>query len=292
MELTMVVVHEICHQWFGDLVTPVWWEDVWLKEGFAHFFEYIGTEFLVPKWNMEKLTDVLHEVMLLDGLANSHPISQEVFEATDIDRVFDWIAYKKGAALIRMLANVMGQPLFQRGLNAMRREGKDIDITEVMDRWTLQMGYPVVTISKNDSLDNSVTISQEQFVYDTDAKIRNPELFNKRAGYLTQNIPLQIISYLSQESEFLPWHAASRALYQLDKLLDRTKDHSLFSDYTKVSQDGLAKRFLRWLLHAGRLSEPHIVYCTGVSLMDEDVWEFIWMKFHSSTVNIYLLNKL
>ncbi|XP_026072631.1 thyrotropin-releasing hormone-degrading ectoenzyme [Carassius auratus] len=69
---------------------------------------------------MEKqrfLTDVLHEVMLLDGLASSHPISQEVFEATDIDRVFDWIAYKKGAALIRMLANVMGQPLFQRGLN-------------------------------------------------------------------------------------------------------------------------------------------------------------------------------
>ncbi len=63
---------------------------------------------------------------------------------------------------------------------AMQREGKDINITQVMDRWTLQMGYPVVTISKNDSLDNSVTISQEHFVYDTDAKIQNPELFNKR----------------------------------------------------------------------------------------------------------------
>ncbi|KAI7791926.1 putative thyrotropin-releasing hormone-degrading ectoenzyme [Triplophysa rosa] len=458
MELTMVVVHEICHQWFGDLVTPVWWEDVWLKEGFAHFFEYIGTDFLFPKWNMEKqrfLTDVLHEVMLLDGLANSHPISQEVFEATDIDRVFDWIAYKKGAALIRMLAHVMGQPLFQRGLNdylmtymygnaarddlwntfseAMQREGMDINITEVMDRWTLQMGYPVVTISKNDSLDNTVTISQEHFVYDTDAKIRNPELFNKSfqwqipltltvgnsshistentiwvsnrtethrvghmdgetwllgninqtgyfrvnydlhnwrlliqqlttnptvhltAGYLPQNIPLQIISYLSQESEFLPWHAASRALYQLDKLLDRTEDHSLFSDYVlkqvspkyhkmgwpTTSSDGsfaqaayqsqelqrevimLACSFGNKHCHRQAVSlisdwissnknriPPNvrdIVYCTGVSLMDEDVWEFIWMKFHSSTAvsekkillealtcsdNIYLLNRL
>uniref|UniRef100_A0A671PND6 Aminopeptidase n=1 Tax=Sinocyclocheilus anshuiensis TaxID=1608454 RepID=A0A671PND6_9TELE len=425
MELTMVVVHEICHQWFGDLVTPVWWEDVWLKEGFAHYFEYIGTDFLFPKWNMEKqrfLTDVLHEVMLLDGLASSHPISQEVFEATDIDRVFDWIAYKKGAALIRMLANVMGQPLFQRGLNAMQREGKDINITQVMDRWTLQMGYPVVTISKNDSLDSSVTISQEHFVYDTDAKIQNPELFNNsfqwqipltlavgnsshistetiiwvsnktgtnyvlfnftktwlifqgkmhknellvsdpctlflfsRAGYLPQNVPLQMISYLSQETEFLPWHAASRALYQLDKLLDRTEDHSLFSDYVlrqvepkyhklgwpAASPDGSfmqvayqadelqsAKRgdacsfgnkhchrqavslISDWISSNKNRIPPNvrdIVYCTGVSLMDEDVWEFIWMEFHSSTAisekkvllealtcsdNIFLLNRL
>uniref|UniRef100_A0A673GFS8 Aminopeptidase n=1 Tax=Sinocyclocheilus rhinocerous TaxID=307959 RepID=A0A673GFS8_9TELE len=416
MELTMVVVHEICHQWFGDLVTPVWWEDVWLKEGFAHYFEYIGADFLFPKWNMEKqrfLTDVLHEVMLLDGLASSHPISQEVFEATDIDRVFDWIAYKKGAALIRMLANVMGQPLFQRGLNAMQREGKDINITQVMDRWTLQMGYPVVTISKNDSLDNSVTISQEHFVYDTDAKIQNPELFNNsfqwqipltlavgnsshistetiiwvsnktgtnyllfnftktwlifqgnmhknellvsdprtlfffsRAGYLPQNVPLQMISYLSQETEFLPWHAASRALYQLDKLLDRTEDHSLFSVSLISDQFGvwciltltsairktqelqrevmmLACSFGNKHCHRQAVSlisdwissnknriPPNvrdIVYCTGVSLMDEDVWEFIWMKFHSSTAisekkvllealtcsdNIFLLNRL
>uniref|UniRef100_A0A671N7K5 Aminopeptidase n=1 Tax=Sinocyclocheilus anshuiensis TaxID=1608454 RepID=A0A671N7K5_9TELE len=405
MELTMVVVHEICHQWFGDLVTPVWWEDVWLKEGFAHYFEYIGTDFLFPKWNM---------------VSCCAEVSAIVFSSFH------------GAALIRMLANVMGQALFQRGLNdylmthmygnaarndlwnkfseAMQREGKDINITQVMDRWTLQMGYPVVTISKNDSLDNSVTISQEHFVYDTDAKIQNPELFNKsfqwqipltlavgnsshistetiiwvsnktgtmsvvlinstsvrlsdphafflfsRAGYLPQNVPLQMISYLSQETEFLPWHAASRALYQLDKLLDRTEDHSLFSDYVlkqvepkyhklgwpATSPEGsfvqaayqteelqrevimLACSFGNKHCHRQAVSlisdwissnknriPPNvrdIVYCTGVSLMDEDVWEFIWMKFHSSTAisekkvllealtcsdNIFLLNRL
>uniref|UniRef100_A0A672RPX7 ERAP1-like C-terminal domain-containing protein n=1 Tax=Sinocyclocheilus grahami TaxID=75366 RepID=A0A672RPX7_SINGR len=258
-----------------------------------------------------------------------------------------------------------------------------------MDRWTLQMGYPVVTISKNDSLDNSVTISQEHFVYDTDAKIQNPELFSfgqherilinpsitivknspiqsisvRRSlltdavltvtGYLPQNVPLQMISYLSQETEFLPWHAASRAIYQLDKLLDRTEDHSLFSDYVlrqvepkyhklgwpAASPDGsfmqvayqaeelqrevmmLACSFGNKHCHRQAVSlisdwissnknriPPNvrdIVYCTGVSLMDEDVWEFIWMKFHSSTAisekkvllealtcsdNIFLLN--
>uniref|UniRef100_A0A8C4HDV7 Thyrotropin-releasing hormone-degrading ectoenzyme n=1 Tax=Dicentrarchus labrax TaxID=13489 RepID=A0A8C4HDV7_DICLA len=478
MELTMVVVHEICHQWFGDLVTPVWWEDVWLKEGFAHFFEYVGTDFLFPKWNMEKqrfLTDVLHEVMLLDGLSSSHPISQEVEQATDINRVFDWIAYKKGAALIRMLANVMGQSLFQKGLNdyllshmysnaarddlwnkltqAMRSEGRDIDIRGMMDRWTLQMGYPVVTISKNQSEQlptHYITVSQEHFLYgfigwnffnnlysenlqwqvpltvavgnasrvcsesliwinnktethrigQMDDKTwllgninqtgyfrvnydlqnwklliqqlhTNPQIisignragliddaFNlARAGYLPQGVPLQLIGYLPEETSFLPWHAASRALYQLDKLLDRTDEYSLFSDYvlkqvaSRYHQMGwptngpgnegnvlqasyqteelqrelimLACSFGNkqchrqavayisdWISSNKNRIPPNIrdiVYCTGVSLMDEDVWEFIWMKFHSSNAvsekkillealtcsdNIFLLNRL
>ncbi|XP_037837310.1 thyrotropin-releasing hormone-degrading ectoenzyme [Kryptolebias marmoratus] len=472
MELTMVVVHEICHQWFGDLVTPVWWEDVWLKEGFAHFFEYVGTDFLFPKWNMEKqrfLTDVLHEVMLLDGLSSSHPISQEVERATDIDRVFDWIAYKKGAALIRMLANVMGQPLFQKGLNdyllshmysnaarddlwsklsqAMRSEGRDIDIGEMMDRWTLQMGYPVITVSKNQSeqlLTHYITVSQEHFLYGEEVRKNtsfqwqvpltvavgnsssvclesllwinnrtethrigqmddntwllgnvnqtgyfrvnydlhnwkllmqqlhtNPQIisvgnragliddaFNlARAGYLPQGIPLQLIGYLPEETSFLPWHAASRALYQLDKLLDRTDEYRLFSDYvlkqvaSRYHQMGwptngpgsegsvlkasyqteelqrelimLACSFGNkqchrqavayisdWISSNKNRIPPNIrdiVYCTGVSLMDEDVWEFIWMKFHSTSAvsekkillealtcsdNSFLLNRL
>ncbi|XP_061617702.1 thyrotropin-releasing hormone-degrading ectoenzyme-like isoform X3 [Phyllopteryx taeniolatus] len=473
MELTMVVVHEICHQWFGDLVTPVWWEDVWLKEGFAHYFEYVGTDFLFPKWNMEKqrfLTDVLHEVMLLDGLSSSHAISQEVQDAADIHRVFDWIAYKKGAALIRMLANVMGQRLFRKGLNdyllshmygnaarddlwrklseAMRSEGQGIDIGAVMDRWTLQMGYPVVTISKNRSerfATRYITVSQEHFLYGQDGRgnssslqwqvpltvamgngswvcserliwihnktethrvsemddetwllgninqtgyfrvnydlqnwklliqqLRtNPQVisvgnragliddaFNlARAGYLPQGVPLQLIGYLAEEAAFLPWHAASRALYQLDKLLDRTDDYALFSDYVlkqvasryhqmgwpsnAANGDGsvlrasyqteelqrelimLACSFGNKQCHrqaVGYISDwissnknripPNIrdvIYCTGVSLMDEDVWEFIWMKFHSSNAisekkillealtcsdNTFLLNRL
>lgn len=67
----------------------------------------------------------------------------------------------------------------------MHREGKDINIKEVMDGWTLQMGYPVVTISKNENLENAVTISQEHFLYNTDAKIHHHQLFNRR--YSSQN---------------------------------------------------------------------------------------------------------
>lgn len=65
-------------------------------------------------------------------------------------------------------------------VQAMQSEGNDINIKEVMDGWTLQMGYPVVTISKNESLDNMVTINQEHFIYDSEAKIHNPDVFNNR----------------------------------------------------------------------------------------------------------------
>ncbi|KAJ7329833.1 hypothetical protein JRQ81_016007 [Phrynocephalus forsythii] len=448
LDVTMVIVHELCHQWFGDLVTPVWWEDVWLKEGFAHYFEFIGTDYLYPGWHMEKqrfLTDVLHEVMLLDGLASSHPVSQEVLQATDIDRVFDWIAYKKGAALIRMLANVMGHSVFQMGLQdylnihkygnaarndlwntlseTLRKVGKFVNIQVVMDQWTLQMGYPVITIMGNETADNTVGIYQEHFVYDLAIKTKDVGLGNNsylwqipltiavgntshisseaiiwvsnksehhriaslnegswllgninqtgyfrvnydirnwrllidqlmrnhkvisvsnragliddafnlaRAGYLPQNIPLELIRYLSKEKEFLPWHAASRALYPLDKLLDRTESYNIFNEYilrqvasmyiklgwptnsldksfaqASYQHEELRREVIMLACSFGNkhchqqaatlisdwissnrnripLNVRDIVYCTGVSLMDEDVWEFIWMKFHST----------
>ncbi|XP_004386516.2 thyrotropin-releasing hormone-degrading ectoenzyme [Trichechus manatus latirostris] len=435
--------------WFGDLVTPVWWEDVWLKEGFAHYFEFVGTDYLYPGWNMEKqrfLTDVLHEVMLLDGLASSHPVSQEVLQATDIDRVFDWIAYKKGAALIRMLANFMGHSVFQRGLQdyltihkygnaarndlwntlseALKRNGKYVNIQEVMDQWTLQMGYPVITILGNTTAENKIIITQQRFIYDISAKtkaltlrnssylwqipltivvgnrshlsseaiiwvsnksehhritsldkgnwllgninqtgyfrvnydlrnwrllieqlIRNHEVLSvsnragliddafslARAGYLPQNIPLEIIRYLSDEKDFLPWHAASRALYPLDKLLDRMENYNIFNEYilkqvattyiklgwpknnfngslvqASYQHEELRREVIMLACSFGNkhchqqastlisdwissnrnripLNVRDIVYCTGVSLLDEDVWEFIWMKFHSTT---------
>ncbi|XP_069758954.1 thyrotropin-releasing hormone-degrading ectoenzyme-like [Narcine bancroftii] len=473
LDTTMIVAHEICHQWFGDLVTPIWWEDVWLKEGFAHYFEYVGTDYLYSEFNMEDqrfLTDNLHKVMFLDGLASSHPISQEVLQAKDIDRVFDWIPYKKGAALIRMVANFMGQNVFQKGLQdflaahmygnagrndlwsklkeALQKIGKNVNIKEVMDCWTLQMGYPVVTIVRNERNVDILTVKQEHFIYDLNRKSTTPASSNNsylwkipltiavgnlshisteamiwinnktehhqinkldesswflgnlnqtgyfrvnydlrnwrllieqlmikpkvisvgnragliddafnlaRAGYLPQNIPLEIIKYLYKEKEFLPWHAASNVLLDLDRLVDRNKEHNIFRQYilkqvapiynllgwpedalnssvvqasyqTKELQRevlSLACKFGIVLCHEKAkllLSEwmetdqnripPNLrdfVYCTGISLMDDNVWEFLWNKYQSSTVilerkillkslacskNTFLLNRL
>ncbi|GAB0176355.1 thyrotropin-releasing hormone-degrading ectoenzyme [Grus japonensis] len=266
--------------------------------------------------------------MLLDGLTSSHPVSQEVQQATDIDRVFDWIAYKKGAALIRMLANFMGHSVFQMGLQdyltihkygnaarndlwntlskALKRVGKSVNIQEVMDQWTLQMGYPVITILGNETTDNVIVISQERFVYDSDAKPKDPALGDN--SYLWQ-IPLTIAvgntSHIS--SEAIIWvsnkseHHRIPALEEASWLLGNINQ----TGYFRVNYD-----IRNWRLLINQLTRNHevisvsnragliddafnlariplnvrdIVYCTGVSLMDEDVWEFIWMKFHSTT---------
>ncbi|KAH0501957.1 Thyrotropin-releasing hormone-degrading ectoenzyme [Microtus ochrogaster] len=247
--------------------------------------------------------------MLLDGLASSHPVSQEVLRATDIDRVFDWIAYKK----------------------ALKRNGKYVNIQEVMDQWTLQMGYPVITILGNMTAENRIIITQQHFIYETSAKTKALQLQNNRAGYLPQNIPLEIIRYLSEEKDFLPWHAASRALYPLDKLLDRMENYNVFNEYVlkqvattyiklgwpknnfngslvqaSYQHEELRREVIMLACSFGNkhchqqastlisdwissnrnripLNVRDIVYCTGVSLLDEDVWEFIWMKFHSTT---------
>uniref|UniRef100_S4RVP5 Peptidase M1 membrane alanine aminopeptidase domain-containing protein n=1 Tax=Petromyzon marinus TaxID=7757 RepID=S4RVP5_PETMA len=221
-------------QWFGDLVTPMWWEDVWLKEGFAHYFEYLGTDFLYPHWNMETqrfLIDDLHDIMLPDGLCSSHPISQDVSQPEDISRVFDWIAYKKGAALIRMLANFMGKASFKKGLqdylktymfgnagrddlwNTLSKEtrccnnGDTHNIREVMDIWTLQMGYPVVTINRDAGPDCKLRISQEHFLYsaDVNANCQNDSLY----------LFVSLVYMQIKLSEYHLWQIISKAFVKI-----------------------------------------------------------------------------
>lgn len=71
-----VITHELAHQWFGDLVTMNWWDDLWLNEGFARFVQYLGAEHLYPEWKMfdQFVSSVVHRAFSIDGLATSHPI--------------------------------------------------------------------------------------------------------------------------------------------------------------------------------------------------------------------------
>ncbi|XP_042901838.1 aminopeptidase N [Parasteatoda tepidariorum] len=187
-----VISHELAHQWFGNLVTPKWWDDLWLNEGFASYVEYLGVEAVHPEWKMSDqfVLDDLQDVLDLDCLKTSHPISLPVRHPDEINEIFDRISYGKGASIIRMMKYFLGDDNFKRGLanylnakkfdNAIQddlwqyltlvQEEQDrIDVKTVMDSWTLQTGYPVVKVTR-DYTAGTATVQQTRFLLESSEK--------------------------------------------------------------------------------------------------------------------------
>nr|XP_046263621.1 aminopeptidase N-like [Scatophagus argus] len=201
--VTTVISHELAHMWFGNLVTLKWWNDLWLNEGFASYVEYLGADYAEPTWNIKDqiiLYDV-HKVFAVDALASSHPLSRgedEVNDPAQISEMFNTISYSKGAAVLRMLSDFLTEPVFAKGLSSYlntfafkntvytdlwnhlqqaveNTPGIHIPHTvhHIMNHWTLQMGFPVVTI---DTRTGSIT--QKHFLLDPDSVVDRPSQFN------------------------------------------------------------------------------------------------------------------
>ncbi|KAM7510802.1 hypothetical protein LguiB_009677 [Lonicera macranthoides] len=177
--VAIVVAHELAHQWFGNLVTMEWWTHLWLNEGFATWVSYLATDILFPEWTIwTQFLDQITEGLRLDGLAESHPIEVEINYAGEIDEIFDAISYKKGASVIRMLQSYLGPECFQRGLasyikrfacsNARTKdlwtvleEESGEPVNKLMNSWTKQKGYPVVSAKLRDQ---KLELEQSQFL--------------------------------------------------------------------------------------------------------------------------------
>ncbi|CDQ59745.1 unnamed protein product [Oncorhynchus mykiss] len=185
-----VIAHELVHQWFGNIVTMDWWDDLWLNEGFASFFEYIGVEKAEPLWGMRDImiiSDVL-PVMVDDALVTSHPIIVDVSTPAEITSVFDGISYNKGASILRMVEDWLGRDNFRDGC---RKYLKDfhfqnaktanfwaslanvsgLPVADVMDTWTKQMGYPVLDLS---TAGTQTKLTQRRFLLDPNADTTQP----------------------------------------------------------------------------------------------------------------------
>ncbi|TRY69463.1 hypothetical protein TCAL_04682 [Tigriopus californicus] len=187
--IALVVSHELAHQWFGNLVTPKWWTDLWLNEGFASYVEYLGVEAVEPNMKvMEQfITSELQNVMRVDALTSSHPVSVKVSNPDEIAQIFDRISYGKGATIIRMMDHFLTENTFRKGvanyLRHLQYKNADQDdlwrflteqghadgtlpesmnIKTIMDTWTLQTGFPVLNV-KRDYSRRAANISQERF---------------------------------------------------------------------------------------------------------------------------------
>jgi aminopeptidase N len=111
-----ILAHEMAHQWFGDLVTMGWWDNIWLNEGFASWMQAKAAEHLFPQWQTWLNSDGKQFAMGLDARRTSHPIQQPVANETEAMAVFDGITYSKGQAFIRMLESYLGETTFRDGI--------------------------------------------------------------------------------------------------------------------------------------------------------------------------------
>jgi tricorn protease interacting factor F2/3 len=175
-----VVAHEIAHQWFGNLVTMRWWDDLWLNESFATFMSYKAMDRLFPDWGVwyRFLADETTGSMLRDSLVSTHPVHVPISNEEEAFEIFDDISYGKGASLLRMLENYVGEENFRKGLsNYLRKysysnateddlwssieEVSGKPVTRVMKAWVDKPGHPVITIEDSGK---EVTLRQSRFV--------------------------------------------------------------------------------------------------------------------------------
>lgn len=163
--VAIVVAHEIAHMWFGNLVTMHWWTHLWLNEGFASYMEYKCVDHLFPEWQMweQYVSDRMSAALRLDALQNTHPVEVPVNHPAEISEIFDEVSYAKGSAVIRMLAEFLGEKTFRDGLRhylkkhsykntrtedlwASLEKVSGKPVKKIMDTWTKQPGYPLIKL--------------------------------------------------------------------------------------------------------------------------------------------------
>ncbi|KAI3425682.1 Aminopeptidase [Psidium guajava] len=177
--ITVVAMHEVAHQWFGNLVTMEWWTHLWLNEGFATWVSYMATDNLFPEWKVwTQFLQLTANGLYMDSLEKSHPIEVEIIHARAVLEIFDAVSYEKGSAVIRMLQSYLGDAIFQKSLGSyMKRyawknaktedlwsvltDESGVDVTNLMDTWTKQKGYPLISVNLNSHI---LEFEQSQFI--------------------------------------------------------------------------------------------------------------------------------
>jgi len=183
--IATVIAHEMAHQWFGDLVTMKWWDDIWLNEGFANWMESRPLATIRPDWNIAVDEALDNQAALgVDALKTTHPVHAAVDTPAEIDEAFDAITYEKGASVLRMVENYVGADAFRRGVNNYLQahaygnatsqdfwkamsdaSGKPVD--RILPSFINQAGAPLLEVSLS-CINNRSTldISQQRFYLD------------------------------------------------------------------------------------------------------------------------------
>ncbi|XP_025417554.1 glutamyl aminopeptidase-like isoform X2 [Sipha flava] len=323
--VALTVAHELAHMWFGNLATMKWWNDLWLNEGFASYMQFKALNVVHPEWDIDTLFLIksLQLVQKIDKQLSSHAIVENVSHPDQITEIFDSISYNKGSSIIRMLEGMLGEEIFKSGVSTylkrfefsnaetddlwaelQKATQNTINVKKVMDTWTCQAGFPVVTLTRNGS---ELTMKQQRF------------LANPNAEYLSESSPYNYkweipITYITSNNKTVNklWFSKDQNKITVDipnaewiKLNYRQtgyyivnyseSDWSLLSSLLKNDIDALSAADRSNLIHdAFNLAEANLLsYSTALNMTKYLVSEYHYVPWYvTSSKLIELRNKL
>jgi aminopeptidase N len=192
-----VVAHEMAHQWFGDLVTMAWWDDLWLNEGFASWMEGKSSSDLMPAWKSaaNAVATEREKAMGIDATAATHPIIQKIETVDQISEAFDGITYAKGQAVIGMLESTLGPDIFRQGIRSYMAKYKygntrtdqlwtelsaaaGKPVAEIAHDFTLQGGVPLVALTGAQCANGTTTATLAQGRFGLDEASKAPQTWH------------------------------------------------------------------------------------------------------------------
>ncbi|XP_053690819.1 aminopeptidase N-like [Sabethes cyaneus] len=211
--VTTVIAHEFAHQWFGNLVSPKWWEYIWLNEGFATLYEYYAATLAFPALEYWELfnVEVIQRALGFDAAENVRPMNHPAASPDEVWHLFDVIAYQKSGSVLNMFRQVLGDQNWQTGLNIYLEKHKlssatpddlyvalqtaiedksvlpdGLTVKLLMESWTDAAGYPLLNV-KRLYRNGDVIISQERFI--ANKRLPNDHVWSIPYNYVARSAP-------------------------------------------------------------------------------------------------------
>ncbi|XP_062984478.1 aminopeptidase Q-like [Elgaria multicarinata webbii] len=297
-----IVSHETAHQWFGNLVTMTWWNDLWLKEGFASYFEYVGSHYIDPTVSLDLIfiSEITLFMLEMDDEIDNQSLSDTKEDRQTISELFGLVTYKKGAAIVRMLSSFMTERLFIKALssylnafsfsNAVQDDlwnhiQKVIDeqndlqlpapVKVIMDSWTCQRGFPLLTV--NFSTGN---ISQEKF-YTAKRKNNTNKTWMIPISWIKNGVPQPLV-----------WLDKSSKIFPEMKISDSEQDWIILNvnmtGYYRINYDQMYWRRLAKVLE----SDPKVIPVASRLQLMADAFELRRSNYTEYGTPLYLTKYL
>ncbi|CAB0040966.1 unnamed protein product [Trichogramma brassicae] len=319
-DIIHVIAHEFAHMWFGNLVTMAWWSDLWLNEGFATYVEFKAADKLFPESNFldHFLFDKLNPALVMDSKANSHPIIQTVNNPDEINAIFDQISYLKGASLLRMMEGFIGENNFYEGITKYLRKhayknaetsdlfaeldktsDNDINVKNIMDTWTLQMGYPVVFAKQSDQ--NTYILTQKRFLVGSDPKKTQSPFDYKWTipiTYVTNKQSTPVLVWFDKDAPYRMKYAGGEKEWNVmfdrfAKETDAAEKAKLMNGLSAVQSSYILKKFIALSTDEKYVRTQDFLGClTSISNNPEGeslIWDWVRTNWHF-LVKRYTLN--